>query len=508
MTIAARDDASRTGGPGSSFLERRMLIGGEWQEAASGQTIVVENPGRRQPIGEVPRGGAEDVDRAVDAAGAAFPAWARVPPRERGQACLDIAGVLEARQEELARLIASETGNALRTQARGEARWVTDVFRYFGGLASELKGKTVPFGESVLSYTRREPIGIVGAVVPWNAPAQLSSLKIAPAICAGNTIVLKAAEDAPLCVLMIAEICQAHLPPGVVNVITGYGEECGGPLARHPRVRKLSFTGSTAVGKAIMRAAADRIVPVSLELGGKSPSIVFPDADEDWVAEGIIASMRFTRQSQSCTAGSRLFLHEDIFEPFLEKVVAKVKALKIGDPLDEASDIGSIINERQFKRVCGYIEEGMSRKDARLLTGGLPPREGPLATGYFALPTIFADGSNEWRLAREEIFGPVLVAIPWRDEADAIRMANDSHYGLAAYVWSRDIGQALRTAHAVEAGWVQVNQGGGQLLGQSYGGIKESGIGREMSLEGMLDSFTELKTVNVNLALPLPPRRH
>jgi acyl-CoA reductase-like NAD-dependent aldehyde dehydrogenase len=508
LTKLVRNDAGRPGdqgGPSPTVLARRMLIGGEWRDAASGRTIVIENPGRRQPIGEVPRGGLEDIDLAVQAAGAAFPIWARVPPRERGRALLAIAEVLEARLEEMAQLIASETGNAIRTQARGEAKWVADVFRYFGGLAGELKGKTIPVGEQMLSYTRREPLGVVGAIVPWNAPAQLSSLKIAPAICAGNTIVLKAAEDAPLAVLLIAEICQAHLPAGVVNVVTGYGKECGEPLAAHPRIRKLSFTGSTAVGKAIMRAAADRVVPVSLELGGKSPSIVYPDVDEDWAVDGIIAAMRFTRQSQSCTAGSRLFLHDDIFESFLDKLVARVSTLKIGDPLDEETDIGSIINQRQFTKVCSYVEEGLKRPEARLVTGGLPPRGGPLTKGYFAVPTIFADTSNEWRLAREEIFGPVLVAIPWRDEAEAIRMANDSHYGLAAYIWSRDIGQALRAAHAVEAGWVQVNQGGGQLLGQSYGGVKESGIGREMSLEGMLDSFTEMKSVNVNLAIP-PPR--
>jgi len=410
-----------------------------------------------------------------------------------------IGDELEARLEELARLIASETGNALRTQARGEAKFVVDTFRYFGGLAGELKGITVPLGEAVLSYTRREPIGIVGAIVPWNAPAQLSSLKIAPAVAAGNTIVLKAAEDAPLAVLMIAEVCQKHLPPGVVNVLTGYGGECGEPIAAHPRVRKVSFTGSTAVGKSIMRVASERVAPVSLELGGKSPSIVYPDANEDWVVDGIILSMRFTRQSQSCTAGSRLFLHRDIFDRFLNALGQKVKALKLGDPLDETSDIGTIINEKQFSKVCGYVKEGLKRREARLVIGGLPPKEGPLSEGYYAIPTIFANVANDWRLAREEIFGPVLVAIPWTDEADAIRMANDSHYGLAAYVWSHDIGRALRAAHAIEAGWVQVNQGLGQSPGHSYGGYKESGIGREFSLEGMLESYTQRKNVTINL---------
>ena len=277
-------------------------------------------------------------------------------------------------------------------------------------------------------------------------------------------------------------------------MLTGLGEECGGPLAGIRSVRKLSFTGSTEVGKIIMRAAADRIVPVSLELGGKSPSIVYPDADEAWVVDGIVAAMRFTRQSQSCTAGSRLFLHADIFDSFLDKLRAKAQALKLGDPLDEATDIGSIINDKQFRKVCGYVDEGLHRPDARLVFGGLPPNEGPLSEGYFAVPTVFADASNDWRLAREEIFGPVLVAIPWREEADAIRMANDSHYGLAAYVWTHDIGSGLRTAHAIQSGWVQVNQGLGQQPGHSYGGYKQSGIGREFSLEGMLDSFTHART--------------
>ena len=486
----------------TTIESRRMLVGGEWVDSRSGESIEVENPGRRSIIGRVPRGAAGDVDRAVRAAAAAFPAWRRMAARQRGRMLLDVAAAIEGQVEELGRLIAMETGNALRTQARPEAGLAADAFRYFGGLASEAKGECLPLGEELLSYSRREPLGVVGAIIPWNAPVGLAAMKIAPALCTGNTLVLKAAEDAPLGVLLLAEICQRFLPPSVLNVLTGYGEECGAPLAQHPVVRKLSFTGSTEVGKLIMRTASERLAPVSLELGGKSPSIVYPDANEDWVVDGIGMAMRFTRQSQSCTAGSRLFLHEDIFEPFLERLAEKSSALRIGDPLDEATDMGAIISKTQFDKVCGYVEEGLGRSDARLLTGGLPPASGPLSEGYYALPTIFADASNDWRMSREEIFGPVLVAIRWKDEADVIRMANDTHYGLAAFVWSRDVTRALRAAHAIEAGWVQVNQGSAQILGQSYGGVKQSGIGRECSLEGMLDSFTSRKSVTVNLGIP------
>ena len=483
-----------------SVSPKGMLIGGQWVESASGARITVENPAKRKPIAEVPRGNAADVERAVAAATKAYADWRKVPPRERGKALLKIAEALQARAEEIARTIALETGNALRTQARGEANMTADIFRYFGGLGSELKGETIPLGEHVLSYTRREPLGVVGAIIPWNAPVMLAALKIAPALCAGNTMVHEGGRG---CAARRAAAGR-DLPgvPAARRAEPADRLRRGGAAGRslnHPGIRKLSFTGSTEVGKIVMRAAAERIVPVSLELGGKSPSIVYPDADEDWAVDGIIAAMRFTRQSQSCTAGSRLFLHEDIFDSFLAKLEKKTTALKIGDPLDEKTDIGTIINNKQFTKVCKYVDEGLKRSDAKLVFGGLPPKTGPLSEGYYAIPTVFADRSNDWRLAREEIFGPVLVAIRWSDEAEAIRMANDSHYGLAAYVWTHDIGTGLRTAHAIESGWIQVNQGLGQVPGMSYGGYKQSGIGREFSLEGMLDSFTQRKNVTVNL---------
>ena len=476
-----------------------MLIGGKACEASDGRLIEIENPAKKTPIAEVPRATDADVDRAVRAAAAAFESWRQVAARDRGRALLKIADAMEAEIESIARTVALETGNAIRTQARPEVKSTVDVFRYFGGVAGEVKGETVPLGEHVLSYTRREPIGVVAGIVPWNAPVVLGALKIAMAIGAGNTLVLKAAEDAPLGLLRVAEICNGHLPPGVLNLLTGYGEETGAALAHHPLVRKLSFTGSTEVGKLIMHAAAERILPVSLELGGKSPAIVFPDSDDMRTVEGVVSGMRVTRQGQSCTAGSRLFVHRSIFDSFLTKLSAKLQTLKIGDPADEATDMGSIINRKQFDRVCGYIEDGLGQKAGRVVLGGLPPASGPLAEGYFVEPTVFAEVRNDWRIAREEIFGPVMVAIPWEDEADAVKMANDSHYGLAAYVWTHDIGKALRTAHAIESGWIQINQGLGQFPGQSYGGFKQSGIGREYSLEGMLDSFTQRKSVTVNL---------
>jgi len=489
------------GGNTVELKKESMLIGGEWVSALDGRTLQVETPSRRGTVvGEVPRAGESDVDRAVRAAAEAFPGWKKVAPRDRGKMMDKIASDLEAHIDEIARITALETGNALKTQSKPEIAISVDLLRYFAGVAGELKGETVPLGEGVLSYSRREPLGVVGGIIPWNSPVALGALKIAMALTAGNTLVLKASADAPLAVLDMAKICAAHLPAGVLNVVTGTGSECGVPLAAHPLVRKLSFTGSSEVGRSVMAAAAERIIPVSLELGGKSPQIVYPDCgSEQWVVDHVFYGMRFTRQGQSCTAGSRLFLHESIYEPFLEKLTAKLQTLKIGDPLDESTDMGAIINERQFNSVCSYVREGLEQPKARLVTGGLPPAEGPLSVGYYMEPTIIGNVSNDWRLAQEEVFGPVLVAIPWKDEADAIRMANDSVFGLAAYIFTHDMGKGLRAAHAIESGFVQVNQGVGISPGHTYGGFKQSGIGREWSLEGMLDCFTQRKSITVNL---------
>ncbi|MGV9866465.1 aldehyde dehydrogenase family protein [Rhodococcus koreensis] len=471
-----------------------QLIGGQWVPADSGNWIEVENPARREVLALIPDSGAADVDRAVAAAKAAFGPWKALPARDRGALLIKIGDTIAENSEKLARIIASETGNALRTQARGEAASGADIFRFYGQIASEQKGETLPFGENLVSYTVREPLGVVGGIVPWNAPVTLSSLKIAMALAMGNTLVLKTAELAPLAVLQLAEWAHEILPAGVLNVLTGSGRNVGVPLSKHPDVAKLTFTGSTGVGKEILAAAADRIVPVTLELGGKSPAIVFPDSDDDATVDGVISGMRFTRQGQSCTAGSRLYLHEDIFDSFLEKLKTKLAAFTIGDPLDEATDIGAIVSEKQFDTVCRYITSGIAQ-GGTVITGG--PERPVDGDGFFVAPTVITGADADWDITREEVFGPVLVVIPWKDEDQVLAAANDSAYGLAGYVWTKDITKAIRTANALEVGWIQINRGGGQLPGMSYGGIKQSGLGREYSVDGALESFTQVKNITI-----------
>ncbi len=492
MTITNTETALETDVDGAPRVQQ--LIAGEWGPSDNGQWRPVENPGRRTTIAYIPDSQESDVNRAVEAAAEAFKTWGVLPARERGRLLIAIGDKIAENQEELARILASETGNALRTQARGEVASSADVFRFYGEAAFQQTGETFPFGENLLSYTVREPLGVVGGIVPWNAPVILSTMKIAMALMTGNTLVLKTAELAPLAVLKLAEWANDILPAGVLNVLTGTGQAVGNPLCRHPKVAKLTFTGSTGVGKGILAAAADRIVPVTLELGGKSPAIVFPDSDDLATVQGVIAGMRFTRQGQSCTAGSRLYLHRDIFDSFLDKLAAELGKLKIGDPLDETTDMGAIVSGKQYDTVIRYIN-GALDQGGHLVTGGVQkPVDGE---GYFVAPTVITGAGEDWAVTREEVFGPVLVVIPWDDEEAVVAAANDSDYALAAYVWSKDISTALRTANRLSSGWVQINRGGGQLPGMAYGGNKQSGLGREYSVEGALVSFTTVKNITI-----------
>ncbi|TKV57100.1 aldehyde dehydrogenase family protein [Nakamurella flava] len=480
-----------------------MIIDGQPVAAGSGEWADVHCPGRRGTVlGRVPRADQADVDRAVAAAHRALPGWRDLHFKDRQIALLRIADALQDAAEELAVLTAADTGNAIRPQARPESQTLVNLFRYFGGVAGEFKGTVLPAGADQLQYTRREPLGVLAGILPWNSPLMIAGMKVPAALAAGNSIVLKPAEDAPLTIIRMVEIANRFLPPGVLTVVTGRGSVVGEALVRHPDVHKVSFTGSTEIGRHVAAVTGERIAHTSLELGGKSPTIVFPDAAADdrlaETVEGVLLGMRFTRQGQSCTAGSRLFVHADVYDRVLDAVAARAAELVVGDPLDDATDMGALINEKQYRSVLDYVRDGRAQPGVRVALEGGPYRAEGL-DGWYQSPTILGGVDNTWRIAREEVFGPVLVAIPWTDRDEVVRMANDSHYGLAAYIWSRDLTAALDTAHRIESGWVQVNQGGGQVIGQSYGGYKQSGIGREFSLEGAIEGFTQTKQINVRL---------
>lgn len=480
-----------------------ILYGGEWHDPEQGTTFTVENPSTRQPIQTIGKAGPSDVNLAVQSARAAFKDWKVLPARSRGAHLGRIAERIADQAESLAQLLSAESGNALRTQSRGEVNGAAEVLRYYSGTSAEQKGENLPLGSGMLSYTSREPLGVVGAIIPWNSPVILAAVKIGMALATGNTLVLKPAEDAPLTVTRIAEIANEELPAGVLNVVNGSGEITGAALSAHPDVAKVSFTGSSSVGKAISHAVADRVARATLELGGKSPSIVFPDAaatDEqaESLAGDLVNALRFARQGQSCTAGSRLFLHRSVWDRVLPKLVARTESLVVGDALDEASDVGAVINTERYDEIRAFLQEAQDQ-GAVFETGAVPP-EADDSTGLFPKPVVLTGVTNEWRIAREEVFGPVLVVIPWEDEDDVIEQANDTIYGLAAYIFTHDVATALRVSSLVEAGWIQVNQAGGQIPGMSYGGMKQSGIGSEYSIEGALEAYTVRKSVTIRVS--------
>ncbi|MCB9537516.1 MAG: aldehyde dehydrogenase family protein [Myxococcales bacterium] len=480
-------------------LSGKHLIDGAFSPNHAGATFEVFNPATGKVIGHAAAGDAQDVDRAVRAAKAAQVAWGRMKARDRGKIVAACGARLAAHVEELGRLTALETGKALRTESRVEASVLADTFVYFGGLASELKGETIPFNPDMLTMTVREPVGVVAAILPWNAPLLLMALKIAPALVAGNSVVVKSAEEAPFGVLRVAQLLQEVLPKGVFNLISGMGPECGGPLTAHPDVAKISFTGSVETGRIIYRAAAEKLAPVTLELGGKSPMIVMEDADLDRAVDGAIGGMRFTRQGQSCTAASRMLVQRGIHDAFVERLKAKVNAMVMGDPLDEATDIGTIVSPGQFATVQRYLEIGRAAPGATAHTCSALPSDPALKDGLFVQPVIFTGLSNDHQLCQEEIFGPVTCVIAFDTYEEAIELANACDYALAGTIWTRDLRTAMDAVHRIHAGFVQVNQ---NLVVQPmlpYGGFGQSGLGKEASLGAMLDHFTHSKTILINM---------
>lgn len=475
------------------------FIGGGYVPARGGRSFAVVNPATGSEVARAAEGDAADVDAAVQNAAEAQKAWAKLPARKRGALVHQCAALLKEHQEELARLIALETGKALRTESRVEAGVVADIFEFFGGLGSELKGESVPFAPNVLSVTVREPLGVVGAIIPWNVPMLLMALKVAPALVAGNTVVVKSAEEAPLAVLRICELMNRILPPGCFNMLSGFGPDCGAPLVAHPKVRKVTFTGSVETGKIVARAAAEKLIPVTLELGGKSPMIVFADCDFEKTVSGALTSMRFTRQGQSCTAASRIYVERPIFDRFVAAMKSAVDAMVMGDPLDEKTDIGTIVSEGQLEKVKGFIAEGTKTPGATAHICSAMPSDPALKKGLFIQPVIFTGLTKDSRLVREEIFGPVTVIAPFDDPESVLAEANDSEYGLAASLWTNNLKVGLDLAHRLEAGLVQINQNLVVQANLSYGGVKSSGLGKEASLEAMLEHFTHKKTIMVNM---------
>ncbi len=475
-----------------------LFIAGDWRPPLSGETYATINPATEEESARVAKGDERDVDLAVTAARKAFDSgpWPKMGAAERGRLVWKLGDLIMANLDEMARLESLCTGKTLFDSGKVEIPFAAEVFRYYAGWATKIHGETLALRESAFTFTLRQPIGVVGAIVPWNFPFLLSSWKIAPALAAGNTVVLKPASLTPLTALKFAELCQeAGLPEGVFNVVTGPGGKVGMALVRDPRVDKIAFTGSTEVGKQIMREAAGTLKRLSLELGGKSPNIVFADADMEAAVKGALTGI-FYNKGEVCAAGSRLFLEEQIHAEFMGKLTERVKGLKVGDPMDKSTRMGPVVSKQQMETVLSYIESG-KKEGARLVAGGGRANVGS-GKGFFIEPTIFDGVTNKMKIAREEIFGPVLSVIPFKSVEEGIAEGNQTTYGLAAAVWTRDVAKALKAARAIRAGTVWVNAYNLFDAALPFGGFKESGFGREMGAAG-LDLYTEVKSVWVDL---------
>src|SRR5213593_4749575 len=477
----------------------RMVIGGESVDAADGQTFDVVNPAIGRTIATAPLGGKEDVDRAVAAAQKAFeepkgwPTWAA---GKRGRTLAKFAELIKKSSEELAQLESRNTGKPI-TSARGEIIGSSLVFDYYAGAANKIFGQTIPVSKPGLDLTLREPIGVVGLIVPWNFPLLMAAWKVAPALAAGNTAILKPASYTPLTAIRLGELAlEAGIPAGVLNVVTGPGGTAGASIAAHPGIGKVAFTGETTTGQEIMRLASGNVKKISLELGCKSPNIVFADADLERFAKESPYSV-FDNAGQDCCARSRILVERSAHDQVVELFAEATRKVKVGDPADESTEVGPLISTKQRDRVKDYIEIGLG-EGATIVVGGAAPDDPALADGAYLMPTVFDGVRNDMRIAAEEIFGPVVVVIPFDTEEEALRLANATPYGLSGSIWSRDIGKALRTATALQSGVISVNSNSSVHTEAPFGGYKMSGIGRELGMAA-LDLYTETKNVFIDL---------
>ncbi|WP_149551526.1 5-carboxymethyl-2-hydroxymuconate semialdehyde dehydrogenase [Streptomyces marokkonensis] len=486
--------------PADLPAEIRHWIGGELLDSADGRTFPVCDPVSNSPYATAAAGGRDDVDRAVTAAATAFPAWSKLGNRERARILYRIADAVESREERLAALETFDSGLPI-TQARGQARRAAENFRYFADVIVALGEEAFRAGDQQINYVVRNPIGVAGLITPWNTPFMLESWKLAPALASGCTLVLKPAEWTPLSASLWPEILdEAGVPSGVVNIVHGIGEEAGQALVDHPGVPLISFTGSTDTGRHIVRSSATHLKTTSMELGGKSPVVLFADADLDTALDSVVFGV-FSLNGERCTAGSRVLVERPVYEEFTRRLAERAERVKVGLPADPATEVGALVHPEHYARVLKYVEIG--RQEARLVAGGARPAH--LPEGNYLQPTVFADVPRDARIFQEEIFGPVVAVAPFDDEAEAVELANATEYGLAAYVWTSDLKRGHRVAHAVESGMVWINSHNVRDLRTPFGGVKSSGLGREGGAHS-IDFYTESKIVHVMLGEAHTPR--
>lgn len=484
-------------------IRHQLFIGGRFVDAESGETLPTLNPHDNSVIANVAMAGRADVDKAVAAAQQAFPAWKRMAAADRGRILLKLADLIEANTEELARLESLDTGHPLKDSRVLDVPRTAACFRYFGGMADKFQGDVVPVEAGFLNYLLREPVGVVGQVVPWNFPLMFTSWKMAPALAAGNCIVLKPAEITPLSTLKIAELMQqAGLPDGVVNIVPGLGSVAGQYIAEHPGIAKIAFTGSTATGRRIVQASAGNLKKVQLELGGKGANIVFDDANLVAAVNGSAWAI-FHNQGQACIAGSRLMLHERIADEFLDRFTALARSIRLGNPLDPLTEMGPLTSAQHRDRVLSYVDVAREQ-GGEVIAGGKAPANPDLARGCYIEPTIVRARSDRDRIAQEEVFGPFVTVLTFQDEAEALRIANGTDYGLGSGLWTSNLQRAHRVANELQAGMVWINSYKRVNPGSPFGGVGQSGYGREMGFDAMRE-YTQVKSVWVNVDAQIPP---